>query len=639
MNRKVIFVLFIILLMLNCARKVTFIPEFPVIGDSLQIINVFEILDTFEMMIDSLDPPAVILNEEVTLINNEENCWENIHRVIWIRKPEGISYGNVKIQLESDEIIDTLYARTILPDGKILYFSGDSATTGDIWSKQFIFSFPSVETNCVIEYLVRIESDNPRLFGSFTFGDEIPIRHSLFSLISPEDWIYEIYKKDVIELNEEIEGKWIKLIWEVYNQTQYKEEISGPDPLNFAPRVDYVLSRNKDGVVFEDWLSLVSYLFDELKPRFKLENSVILSLKSRIKENIGINEQLEIIKDFILRRVKLEPYASAFVPDSAMKTWSRGWGTEGDLAILFIALGRSLGLSVYPALFREGLDGKVFSDIPNPAYFTKWLIWVSSEEPVFIDPGYLASPIGKLPYMDYGGEGIILFDDPEVFFEKFQIGNEEIFGITRKELIASLDKEGNIFVDGRIVFEEQNAIILRELLGGLNEDQTFYFFADYLKKWNERSVLRYLSVENYYELQKPLIIEIKFEIPFYSSILEDRVIFRLNILTRERLENEWKSTKRNYQLFTYFTQIEVDDVAFFGPDEYKVEDFPDSINYENENFTYISYCTSRDSVLFYHREFVRNQGVIEPGDFILNKDFLIKIAQFDKSEASFRKRL
>ncbi|NDC40125.1 MAG: DUF3857 domain-containing protein [Chitinophagia bacterium] len=139
---------------------------------------------------------AVIVLEDYT-INYIYEAWDlqmyrTIHRIVKVMDRIGIeSFNTVEIPLNT--LIDSVKARTILPDGTIRDINSDMMhiTRGANGGLKLIFAMEAVEKNAEIELLIH-DMSNTRVFGAIQLQHAISVLHSVFRMNYPRDAAFEV---------------------------------------------------------------------------------------------------------------------------------------------------------------------------------------------------------------------------------------------------------------------------------------------------------------------------------------------------------------------------------------------------------------------------------------------------------------
>ncbi|MCP3956396.1 MAG: DUF3857 and transglutaminase domain-containing protein [bacterium] len=149
----------------------------------------------------------------------------------------------------------------------------------------------------------------------------------------------------------------------------------------------------------ESWQSVAEAYAETVERRIAESDAVAVR---RWLPDRGLETELERIEellDGVRGNVRPEPGSLGsrdLDPRAPLATLRRGTGDGQDLATLLTAALRTEGIPAWVALVRAGYDMDVEPDLPGLGRFDRALIFVSSAEPVWIDPVDQFSRVGEL---------------------------------------------------------------------------------------------------------------------------------------------------------------------------------------------------------------------------------------------------
>ncbi len=142
---------------------------------------------------------SAVMVEENTALRYEDNAdsqlvmHRTVHRIIKVLDDKGIDdFNTMKVPVYPGQELETLKARTILPNGTVLDVSRDKMkeTKDDDNKTDIVFALDGVEKNAEVEWLVTYKK-SPVWYGAETIQYGIPVMHASFDLISPESLKFE----------------------------------------------------------------------------------------------------------------------------------------------------------------------------------------------------------------------------------------------------------------------------------------------------------------------------------------------------------------------------------------------------------------------------------------------------------------
>lgn len=141
---------------------------------------------------------AVIVQDQRRLEYKQESdkafyVYRTVHRLVRLLDDKGVeSFNKFTIPIGKDRKMITLKARTILPGGKVIHVKESAIKTiqGENGMPQYLFAMDGVEKGAEVE-LIYTERKPFSVFGSETFQVGIPVVAADFSLIAPEQLLFD----------------------------------------------------------------------------------------------------------------------------------------------------------------------------------------------------------------------------------------------------------------------------------------------------------------------------------------------------------------------------------------------------------------------------------------------------------------
>ena len=115
------------------------------------------------------------------------------HKIIKILDERGIeSFNKISIPVFHNSKIESIKARTILPNGKVHEISREmiKTTTNEYGSYEVVVALEGVEKNAEVEILLK-EIKQMSAFGSVDFQFPIPVQHTYFEMSYPKEVTFE----------------------------------------------------------------------------------------------------------------------------------------------------------------------------------------------------------------------------------------------------------------------------------------------------------------------------------------------------------------------------------------------------------------------------------------------------------------
>ncbi len=259
----------------------------------------------------------------------------------------------------------------------------------------------------------------PLLHDAFSavqlFGDELPIKESVFSITFPEKFsIY--YQLSNTTLTPQIETK------------------NGMKTYTFTAQNLPSLQKNSDGFIAESSIprlvvsSVNSWdiLGNELTTIFTDKLNDKDSLQKALKEIKVISQEKEelLSKLFYFAALNVHPVSSDLprgnvIPRALSEILSTHQGDCKDKALLLVALLSSFNIQSYPVLLHTFLDIDLSKELPTPYLFNHALVYVPKQDgfknDLFLDPTLLSQSWNTLNPSVAGKKGLVLAGEKSEF--------------------------------------------------------------------------------------------------------------------------------------------------------------------------------------------------------------------------------
>ncbi len=272
------------------------------------------------------------------------------------------------------EKVDVKFARTILPDGKIVEVSpkeindiADPSTQGaSIFSgaRLRIVNFPVIEKGCKIE-LEIVKHARIGLWGLESFRLADPCRQKTVVIDLPEGSYFDYHLKDrhIHFATEMQQGRRI-LTWTGKDLDKAPKEPFSPPVENMASTLIFS--------TFGSWQQVATW-FDRIFSRADTQAGL-----GRILKALSLSGSADEIYSKLTKRLEILPisfFDTKLVFQSPRQTLMSGYGSQIDVALLFYQILKTKGLA--PHLIMASSRGIWVKDIkscPYPLYLDTLLV-------------------------------------------------------------------------------------------------------------------------------------------------------------------------------------------------------------------------------------------------------------------------
>jgi len=221
--------------------------------------------------------------------------------------------------------------------------------------------FTSLEAGDAIHILYKIENYytgnlSSQFWDKFHFNYFIPAGSSRYSLILPENQTFDfkMINSDIKPIITQEDG-YKKYVWEVNDAPSIKSEPFMPNSSDIGIVLE--VSSIKDWNFIANWyrgLSATKIIND-------VEVKELVADLFKDKKNLTEMEKVRVIYDYILKNISYSSVAfmqSALVPKKASQTINAKLGDCKDMAVLFVAMAKEVGISANLVLVDSRENGE-----------------------------------------------------------------------------------------------------------------------------------------------------------------------------------------------------------------------------------------------------------------------------------------
>ena len=227
--------------------------------------------------------------------------YRTIHRIISVLDDKGVeSFNKFTIPTGRERTISDIKARTILPNGKVINIaqSAIKTTKNENENEQYLFAMDGVEKGAEIE-VVYTERKPFSVFGLETFQSAIPVLKADFSLIVPENLVFDFvgYNGFPKVVDSIIDSKHFYHAASLNIEGLEEEEYSNEDANR--QRVDFKMSYVKsDGTAVRrfTWNELAKDLYDKYETFTSKESKIARKYLETLGVEAGDDELKKIQK-------------------------------------------------------------------------------------------------------------------------------------------------------------------------------------------------------------------------------------------------------------------------------------------------------------------------------------------------------
>ncbi len=370
----------------------------------------------------------ILLANENIEITDRDTQESSVHYLVKVLNERGKeNFAESAIEYDSTfEKIELVYARTIKPDGSVVYVGSrhirdlSKYLNFPLYSnaRVFIISFPEVSMGAALEYKIKIKRsqlvNKKDIFFSYPVQAYEPVIFAEFNLVLPKEKslkvkvINEEYNDFGANLKPVKEEKGGNLIyrWRFKDISQIIPEPNMPESVEINPSI--LLS------TFDEWKDIYNWWWGLAKDKINADNSIKAEVKRLIKGKPTDLEKARAIYNFCakdIRYVAVEYGEAGYEPHLASEIFRNKYGDCKDQAVLLVTMLREAGLSAFPVLIGTKEYYNLNKDFPSALFNHCIVALYLGNKITFLDPTAETCSFGDLPLGDQGRRVLIFKDN------------------------------------------------------------------------------------------------------------------------------------------------------------------------------------------------------------------------------------
>lgn len=383
-----------------------------------------EELQMKECPFDKEASAVVLIDEAVSVHNDERNLITSRHIRIKILKESGIPYGNITIPFfrkDDFEFINNVEAMVVNLDNngnpitqtldrKAVYRKNVNDRIGEV-----TFAIPSVKAGSIIEY--RFQSTMKHYGGleDWYFQREIPVVFSKYVLYIPSglEFTYQVFKSNELPVKVEPDARDGKIMFEMKNIPGLDDEPYMDARRDYIQRVIFQLSGygNDRRKYMTSWDEVTKELMasPQLGSQLNKDLAGTEDFIKLAKEVSSPGQKMKLVLAYVRKNMQWNGYNSKFSTDGVKSAWAKKQGTSGDLNLILVNLLKAAALDAHPVLVSERYNGKINSEYPFVDQFnTVYAVVIVDGRKFYLDATDKITPPHIIPYNVLNTTGFIL---------------------------------------------------------------------------------------------------------------------------------------------------------------------------------------------------------------------------------------
>jgi transglutaminase-like putative cysteine protease len=587
------------------------------------------------------DTNAVVLlaQEEMTVTAPGEYV-QHYRHAVKILRPDGRDEGSLWVHLGHEEKLLSLHAWSIDKTGREYELKEkdfqerspySDSLFSDIRYRTVLAPSPEPGSVIAIEYEIRRRAWHNQLH--WVLQDDIPVRETTFTVQIPHDWEYKASWSGTrsTEATAAGENRWQ---WTKRDLPALESEPSMPAFLALSDRMELAFYvPGEKGVNAGSWNGLGRWYAGLTDGRRAPTPEITEKVRQLTAGKDSFDGKLRALASFMqsdIRYVAVEIGIGGYQPHPASDVFHYRYGDCKDKATLLSSMLQETGIrSEYVLIHTE--RGVVQSAMPSawfnhailavelptasnsvnvgPARYRSVITAKSGKQYLIFDPTDTFTPVGELR-SDLQDTNALLVSDPGGELIHTPLLPPEANLLTRTGHFT-LSPDGSLSGEIAETLTGEHALQNRARLRPASEKERTEHFEHFLGRSLKGFTLQSSSIQQLDDIQKDLLLNLKFDAPGYAQIRGPLMLLRPRILGEKSIDLDHRKP-RQYPVEFDGTSKETDVYEIELPSGYAVDDLPEPANVDVGFASYQSKIEVTGSKLRYWREYTRRNVDIGP---------------------------
>lgn len=576
------------------------------------------------------DAAAVYLYRQVD--RSDADFDERFYVRIKILTAEGLSYANIEIPFDGqNESIRFIQARTVRPDGSSIDFDGKvyEKTVVKARNERLLtktFTLPDVQVGSIIEYRYDHLLRRGWIYDShWILSSDLYTEHAKFSLQPNTEFSMRwSWPRGLPEgtPNPKLEHGTIRL--EAVGIPAFVEEDYMPPADELRMRVDFIYqSDHREATTPEEyWKIHGQSLYREVQKFSDADRVMKRAVAQITAPTDSPEEKLRKIYarvgqiDNLTFETKSQQEAKQQKPDSIDNVgdvWEKGYGNGRQITWLYLALVRAAGLAADPVLISTR-DRYFFNKtLMNAGQLNSNVVVVSiAGKDLYLDPGYLYTPFGLLPWWEAGVSGLRLKKDGAVWVNTPLPGPAQ--SRTERKATFKLDR-GMLTGKLTVTYTGLEASSRRASQRGQDETER----KQYLENEVEWAVptgvtVNLTNVPDWDSWEAPLVAQYDLEVPGWATGAGRRMLLPVALFGAGE-KSMFTHAARTQPLYFANPYQHFDDVSIELPAGWNAESLPQARSEDLKRLAYRTTLVSDHQTLHFTRQLDFDLLLVNPTSY------------------------
>ncbi len=472
------------------------------------------------------------------------------------------------------------------------------------------FTMPNVKDNCIVEWEYKITSPHTRDIIDVVFQYDLPIIYFESKIKIPKYFLFntDISKYYIINVKQSKSNRKLNYSYRSQDDKRQLKTTRHNETVDVIENVFTIKEKNIEAIKEEPYINNIENYVGKVKfenigtnfpgsgyksystnwntvtksiyesPNFGKELKKTSYFKddiqSIISESTSREEKINILLEFVKKKVKWNGYYGIFTHDGVKKAYKNGVGNVAEVNLILVAMLREAGIDASPILVSTRSHG--IPIFPTRKGFNYVIAGIELPEKILLlDATEKYSGVNNLPRKILNWKGrIVRKTGSSAFIDLFP----KVYSLETNRASIKVKNDGSIDGNLRLGFKNLKALEFRNALSSLSKEQLITQLEEMLSPIEIEKV----RLGNKDDVSKPFVVSLPFKADNQAEIIQDKIYFTpLFFLKTE--ENKFKSEDRKLPVDFASAWLTSDEVQIQIPDGYKVETLPESISIATEN--------------------------------------------------------
>lgn len=608
---------------------------------------------------DKRVPAVVIFDEQTVTVSENGNVSTTRYYAVRILQREGrdAAAGREVYSPDTGRVRD-VKGWLMRPGGSAVSIGKDrvldvAIADNDVYNEaraRVISATDRADVGHVFGYQMTIEDRSVFTQYEWEFQRWLPTLLSRYRLVLPTGWRASSITFNHPNIDPVVSGS--SYTWELRNLPPVEREPASPALTDLVPRlaVSYFpgpAARARLGPSFESWKDVSVWLTQLNDPQAAPDENIVAKVRQIIASAGREFDRIQAIGRYVqgIQYISIQTglgRGGGYRPRTASHVFTKSYGDCKDKATLMRAMLKVIGIESYPVAIYAGDVNYVRPEWPSPQQFNHVIVAISVKDDVdapsivnhpslgrllLFDPTDEHTALGDIPEEEQGSLALLIAGDRGDLFRVPAISSES--NRLERQVDAILRADGSLAATVRERSVGQAAVNERRAFRYLSRTE----YAGMIENWITRgakgaSVSEISPNEN--SSDSSFSLSVKFATSTYGQVMRNQLlIFKPAVVSRRESLFLTEASRRHPVVL--YSNAYSETVRVKLPDEFEVDEMPDSVKLETSFGLYNATYEVQDGHLIFTRRLEQKAVRVPAENYDKVRTFFEKIRAAEQS--------